>query len=47
VGARISAQELLKQATGKPLSAAGALRYLETKYLEPETGTASSTPAAA
>jgi len=36
-GARISAQELLKQATGKPLSAAAALRYLEAKYLEPET----------
>ena len=36
VGARVSAQELLKLATGKPLSAATALRYLETKYLEPE-----------
>jgi carboxypeptidase Taq len=47
VGARVSAQELLKQATGKPLSAAAALRYLEAKYLEPETGTASSTSAAA
>jgi Zn-dependent M32 family carboxypeptidase len=28
-------QELLKEATGKPLSAAPALRYLEAKYLEP------------
>ncbi len=28
------AQELLKNATGKPLSAAAALRYLEGKYLE-------------
>ena len=36
-GARVSAQELLKLSTGKPLSAASALRYLESKYLEPET----------
>jgi len=36
-GARVSAQELLKNATGKPLSAAATLRYLENKYLEPET----------
>ena len=28
-------QELLKHSTGKPLSAAAALRYLEAKYLEP------------
>jgi Zn-dependent M32 family carboxypeptidase len=25
---------LIKQATGKPLTAAAYLRYLETKYLE-------------
>ena len=37
VGARVGAQELLKLATGKPLTAASALRYLESKYLEPET----------
>ena len=37
-GARVSAQELLKLATGKPLSAAAALRYLESKYLEPRIG---------
>lgn len=36
-GARVSTQELLKLSTGKPLSATAALRYLETKYLEPET----------
>ncbi len=36
-GARVSAQELLKNATGKPLSAAAALRYLEGKYLGDET----------
>ena len=36
-GARVSTQELLKNATGKPLSATAALRYLEAKYLEPES----------
>jgi carboxypeptidase Taq len=43
-GARVSAQELLKQATGKPLSAASALRYLESKYLvsEPVVGSAAA-----
>ena len=35
VGAKMTVQELLKEATGKPLSAAPALRYLEAKYLEP------------
>jgi len=34
LGSRVSTQELLKLATGKPLSAAAALRYLEGKYLE-------------
>jgi carboxypeptidase Taq len=33
-GARISIQDLMKNATGKPLSAASSLRYLEAKYLE-------------
>ena len=50
MGARVSAQELLKLTTGKPLSAAAALRYLEAKYLEPESdvaGAASTTTAAA
>jgi len=32
-GARVSAPELFKLSTGKPLSAAAALRYLESKYL--------------
>jgi carboxypeptidase Taq len=36
-GARVTTQELLKLSTGKPLSAAAALRYLEAKYLEPES----------
>jgi carboxypeptidase Taq len=34
VGARLPVQELIKHATGKPLTAAAYLRYLETKYLE-------------
>jgi carboxypeptidase Taq len=34
VGARLPVQDLIKQATGKPLTAAAYLRYLETKYLE-------------
>jgi carboxypeptidase Taq len=34
IGARLPVQELIKQATGKPLTAAAYLRYLETKYLE-------------
>jgi carboxypeptidase Taq len=33
-GARLLPQELVKQATGKALSAAVALRYLEARYLE-------------
>jgi carboxypeptidase Taq len=41
-GARVSAQELLKNATGKPLSATAALRYLETKYLESEPAVGSA-----
>jgi carboxypeptidase Taq len=43
-GARVSAQELLKLSTGKPLSATAALRYLETKYLdsEPVVGSAAA-----
>jgi carboxypeptidase Taq len=35
VGARVSSQELIRNATGKPLSAAPWLRYAEAKYLEP------------
>jgi carboxypeptidase Taq len=34
VGARVSSQELIKNATGKTLSAAPWLRYAEGKYLE-------------
>ncbi|MEO8308623.1 MAG: carboxypeptidase M32 [Pseudomonadota bacterium] len=38
-GARLTLQELMKQATGKPLGATAALRYLESKYLEAEPTT--------
>ena len=41
-GARMSAQDLLKNSTGKPLSAAAAVRYLEAKYLEPESAVGSA-----
>ncbi len=34
VGARLPVKELIQEATGKPLSAAAYLRYLEAKYLE-------------
>ncbi len=34
VGARLPVQELVKQSTGKPLTASAYLRYLEAKYLE-------------
>ena len=33
-GASVSAQELIREATGKPLTAAPWLRYAEAKYLE-------------
>jgi carboxypeptidase Taq len=43
-GARVTTQELLESATGKPLTATSALRYLETKYLvsEPVVGSAAA-----
>ncbi|HEX6638989.1 MAG TPA: carboxypeptidase M32 [Steroidobacteraceae bacterium] len=41
-GARVGAQELLKSATGKPLSAAAALRYLEGKYLDSDQAVGSA-----
>ena len=34
VGARLSVNDMVKQATGKPLAATAALRYLENKYLD-------------
>jgi len=42
LGAKVPVQELLKGATGKPLSATSFLRYVEAKYLE---STASSAAA--
>jgi carboxypeptidase Taq len=33
-GARLSPQDLVRHATGKPLTAAASLRYLEARYLE-------------
>ena len=36
-GARLVLQDLMKAATGKPLSATPALRYLEAKYVEAST----------
>jgi carboxypeptidase Taq len=35
VGAKMTVQDLVREATGRPLSAAPALRYFEAKYLEP------------
>jgi len=34
LGAKVTVKELMKKATGQPLSAAALLRYLEHKYLE-------------
>ena len=42
LGAKVPVQELLKGATGKPLSATSFIRYVEAKYLE---STASSAAA--
>src|ERR1700730_17955186 len=53
LGAKVPVQELLKGATGKPLSATSFVRYVEAKYLEsaasssPALRTLSSGPAAA
>ena len=33
-GARLSAQDLIREATGRPISASASIRYLEAKYLE-------------
>jgi carboxypeptidase Taq len=42
LGAKVTMQELMKSATGKPLSAVAFVRYVENKYLE---STASSAAA--
>ena len=41
-GARVSAPELLKLSTGKPLAATSTLRYLEAKYLGNESAVGSA-----
>jgi carboxypeptidase Taq len=41
-GARLTLQELLREATGKTLSAAPFMRYLEGKYLESVTSSAAA-----
>jgi len=42
VGAKVSVHELLQSATGKTLSAAPFVRYLEAKYLESATSSAAA-----
>jgi carboxypeptidase Taq len=42
LGAKIPVQELLKSATGKPLSAASFIRYVEAKYLETRASSAAA-----
>ena len=42
LGAKVTTQDLMKAATGKPLSAVAFVRYVENKYLE---STASSAAA--
>ncbi len=42
LGSKVSTQELLKLATGKPLTATASLRYLEGKYLEAATRSAAA-----
>jgi carboxypeptidase Taq len=49
LGAKVTVNELMKDATGKPLSAASFVRYVESKYLEgtPQTTVAPASSAAA
>src|SRR5690348_15975174 len=42
LGAKVPVQELLKSATGKPLSAVSFIRYVESKYLESATTVAAA-----
>jgi carboxypeptidase Taq len=42
LGAKVPIQELLKSATGKPLSATSFIRYVEAKYLESATSVAAA-----
>jgi carboxypeptidase Taq len=49
LGAKVSVNELMKEATGKALSAASFVRYVESKYLEgmPQTTAVPASSAAA
>jgi len=42
VGAKVTVHELMKAATGKPLSATSFVRYVESKYLEGATNSAAA-----
>jgi carboxypeptidase Taq len=46
MGAKVPVQDLLKGATGKPLSAVSFIRYVESKYLESAQSAAESVAAA-
>src|ERR1700726_3710004 len=46
LGAKVPVQDLLKGATGKPLSAVSFIRYVESKYLESAQSAAESVAAA-
>jgi Zn-dependent M32 family carboxypeptidase len=49
LGAKVTVNELMKEATGKALSAASFVRYVESKYLEgtPQTTVVPASSAAA
>ena len=42
LGAKVPVQELLKNATGKPLNAVAFIRYVEAKYLETSASSAAA-----
>src|SRR4029077_17620466 len=42
LGAKVPVQELLKSATGKPLTATSFIRYVEAKYLESSASSAAA-----
>jgi carboxypeptidase Taq len=42
LGAKVPVNELMKEATGKPLSAASFVRYVESKYLEDAASSAAA-----
>ena len=42
LGAKVTMQELMKAATGKPLSAVAFVRYVENKYLDSAASSAAA-----